>query len=1131
VEAAIPMMLRGLLFALLLLASFPGKAATALFFQINNGGFVQCTGCFPVPVGTNGFLRFNVLRDDGQQVPSGAGTIVVTQNGAPLISTPWIRQADGGTNTFVRNLPAGTYLFHLDFVPTAPGETASSAEYTMVFATAGSPQTGIAITSTQNPAAAGSGYGITAQVAAVANPVTGGTVNFSIDGVPYPGNPVPVDATGRAPLPLAASPTTVGQHAIVASYNPDAAHAASTSGAFTQTVVIGSSTTTVTSSVNPSIVGQSVTFTATVASGQPGGPGGDVTFTIDGAAQAPVALGAGTTATFTQAFGTPGTHTVSASYSGSAVALASSGSLAGGQRVLLVPTTALASSANPSSYGGAVTLTATIGGTGPTPTGTVQFVFDGGNLGPPVPLDGGGVASIAVPQGALTVGTHPASAVYSGDANYSAGTAATLAGGQVVNPAATTTTLVSSANPSSAGAAVSFTATVASPSSATPSGTVVFNVDGAPAPVVLDGAGQAVFTTSLAPGNHAVTAAYQGSATHQASASTALAQVVSPAATTTSLASSVNPSRVGEAVTFTATVASGYAGTPTGTVTFTVDGAPAPVVLGGAGSATFTTSALTAGTHAVSATYGGDATYATSASAPLTQAVNTAATTTTLASSVNPSSAGQAVTFTATVASSFTGTPTGTVVFTIDGTASAPVALNGAAQAAFTTSSLTAGNHVVTAAYGGDAAHAASTSAPLSQGVDTVATTTSLLSTPNPSRVGEAVTITATVASASGTPAGRLTFTVDGAPTPMALDGAGSATLSTSWLTAGNHVVSATYGGNATYAPSSSAPLTQAVNKSATTTTLASSVNPSGAGQAVTFTATVASSFTGTPTGNVVFTIDGTASAPVAVNGAAQATFTTASLAPGNHVVTAAYGGDPAHVASTSAPMSQAVSLAPSTTTLASSLNPASNAQTVTFTATVTSAQPGVPTGTVTFSIDGTPGAPVALNGVGQAVFPTSSLLPGAHVVIATYSGSAVHAASASTPLTQTTTAVTTTTLTAAPDPIVPGQPVTYTATVGSTFPGTPAGTVTFLLDGIAQAPVALNANGQASFTVTLGPGTHSVLATYNGNGAFAASSSALLGQGVVFDPITIPATSPWGLLMLAGLLACAAAWRKGKAV
>lgn len=101
-------------------------------------------------------------------------------------------------------------------------------------------------------------------------------------------------------------------------------------------------------------------------------------------------------------------------------------------------------------------------------------------------------------------------------------------------------------------------------------------------------------------------------------------------ATTTSLASSLDPSNFGQLVTFTATTVGGMApGSPTGTMTFTSDGSllgVVPVTPNGGGScqAQFSTAYLTAGTHVIIASYSGDSGYGASVSPPLNQIVNAA---------------------------------------------------------------------------------------------------------------------------------------------------------------------------------------------------------------------------------------------------------------------------------------------------------------------------------------------------------------------------------------------------------------------------------------------------------------------------------------------------------------------------
>ena len=188
-------------------------------------------------------------------------------------------------------------------------------------------------------------------------------------------------------------------------------------------------------------------------------------------------------------------------------------------------------------------------------------------------------------------------------------------------------------------------------------------------------------------------------------------------ATTTALTSSLNPSTLGTSVTFTAVVADPATGTPTGTVTFTIDGqAEAPsalAVVSGVDQATFSTGALTVGPHTIAAAYSGDTAFALSTSAPLTQAVNPVplATSTSLSAATNPSTFGENATFTAFVAptAQTASTPTGTVTFTIDGQTEPPVDLavvNGADEALFGTATLTVGPHTISAAYDGDSTFA-----------------------------------------------------------------------------------------------------------------------------------------------------------------------------------------------------------------------------------------------------------------------------------------------------------------------------------------------------------------------------------------------------------------------------------------
>ena len=191
------------------------------------------------------------------------------------------------------------------------------------------------------------------------------------------------------------------------------------------------------------------------------------------------------------------------------------------------------------------------------------------------------------------------------------------------NPVASTTTVSAATNPALAGQPVSFTAVVTGADGHVPSGSVTFK-DGATvlSTATLSG-GKATISASFATvGTHTVTATYGGSSAYTTSSSS-VAEVVSQAATATSLTSSRNPSKRNQSVTFTATVKVVLpgGGVPTGSVAFMDGTTQIGLVTLSAGKATFTTSSLATGARIITASYKGSANYAVSTSAPLTQTV------------------------------------------------------------------------------------------------------------------------------------------------------------------------------------------------------------------------------------------------------------------------------------------------------------------------------------------------------------------------------------------------------------------------------------------------------------------------------------------------------------------------------
>jgi hypothetical protein len=353
-------------------------------------------------------------------------------------------------------------------------------------------------------------------------------------------------------------------------------------------------------------------------------------------------------------------------------------------------------------------------------------------------------------------------------------------------------------------------------------------------------------------------------------------------------------------------------------------------------------------------------------------------TTTTLIFSVNPSTLNQSVTFTATVSSS---AATGTISF-LDGATmlGSSTLKNGAATLIPT---LSAGNHTITATYGGDDSYRGSSATR----IQTVraATTMTLTSSANPSISGQPLIFTASVSPSAAT--GTVTFSNGNSTLGVGTLVNGKATCGpgspcpTSGLGPGNLTIKATYNGDSGYGGSSST-LTQAVTGN-TTTTITSSANLATISQTVTFTATVSCCMA---TGTVTF-FDGSSTLGsgtlvyTSTSGVIRATFSTVSLSLGTHTITARYNGDSTSNASTSAALTETIWAI----SLTSSPNPSVSANMITLTAC------GIPhgtTGTVAFSVDGTVLLTNTILSVPCSSVGTNVLTVGTHTITAHYSDS-----------------------------------------------------------------------------------------------------------------------------------------------
>src|ERR1035438_956863 len=451
----------------------------------------------------------------------------------------------------------------------------------------------------------------------------------------------------------------------------------------------------------------------------------------------------------------------------------------------------------------------------------------------------------------------------------------------------------------------------------------------------------------------------------------------------------------------------------------------------------------------------------------------------TLTSPVNPSPYGSSVTFTATV------TPiavTGTVTFK-DGSTTLGTGTISSGAATYITSKLTVASHSITASYGGNSLYDSSLSPTLTQTVSPASTTVTLTSFANPSSYGSSVTFTATVTPSTAT--GTVTF-LDGSTTlGTGTISNGKATYSISALAVGTHSLTAFYGGDSNYNPSTSLAVTQTVNKASSSVALSSSANPSVYGASVTFTATVIPS---AATGTVTFK-DGSTTLGTGTISGGTATYGTSALAAKSHSITGAYGGDTNDSASTSPTLTQAVTPASTSVTLTSSANPSAYGSSVTFTATVT---PTTATGKVTFADGGTTLGTGMLSNE-TVTYSTSALAVGSHSLTAAYVGDTTDRSSTSSVLTQTINPATTSvTLTSSANPSSYGSSVTFTATV---TPSTATGTVTFL-DGSTTLGAGTIGNGKAVYsTSTLAVGSHSITASYGGGARDTRTTSAALDR------------------------------------
>jgi uncharacterized repeat protein (TIGR01451 family) len=690
-----------------------------------------------------------------------------------------------------------------------------------------------------------------------------------------------------------------------------------------------------------------------------------------------------------------------------------------------------------------------------------------------------------------------------------------------MSPTGTTTTITSdNPDPSLVGQAVAVYFEVRpTPTGSTPYGTVTVTVSGDTATCSLtvtsahgsfpNGWQSHCNLTPTTAGAKTLTATFVPSDPEFTGSSDTEPHTVNKTSVTLSVSASPGSPVYGQEVTFEADIQPSVC---TGVVFFDDGGTEIGRATLESGTATVKTFRLGAGPHRVKAVYlGSDNCYEGESDVKELDVDKAATKINSLTASPNPWEYGQYVTLTAEVEPDpvrvGSTTPTGFVTFHAvpQDTGDPPVvgqeSVNGEGEASFTTAGFAAGLYWVYAIYEGDANYLGIDTYYLPYTVDKAESKTDIDADPGWTTVyGEYVTFTAEVKRKNpglGEPGGDVKFTGWGDPFTCTLyEHKAMFVPLEPHKVESNFEIKAEYQGDDNFKKSDDTH-DHTVNKAETTTEIQDPVNPTDYGQDVQFTISVKVNEpgSGTPTGKVTLDID--PGPPTSVEedlpeGISVVTIVTNELPPGDHDITAEYGGDDNFEDSEADEITHTVNKADSETTLESSVNPSAFGQTVTFTATVEAAGLGFnapisPGGWVTFKDGGVAiaacPAPVLL--ASAATCTTAALSAGTHEITAEYTGDTSFKPSEDS-LRQTVNTIATTTELDGPTSSAIGDSVDFTATVSETLSGDAVtdGNVTFY-DGVKvlAAAVALNTSGKATYTTAFGSaGLHPIKAVYNGS-------------------------------------------------
>ncbi|MGB8259910.1 MAG: Ig-like domain repeat protein [Terracidiphilus sp.] len=616
-----------------------------------------------------------------------------------------------------------------------------------------------------------------------------------------------------------------------------------------------------------------------------------------------------------------------------------------------------------------------------------------------------------------------------------------------------------------------------------PTGNITYQFDGGTAVSVPLNSGEAHFVLNKPPvGSHTVYIAYPAQANYGAAAGQTESFTVALAPVNVLLTPSSWTVKAGSPLTLTAAVSSWSAGPPnaTGTVAFYDGGVlVATVPVNAGGQASWTSSTLAVGTHNFSAIYSGGANYATG----------------TGYASVKVYQAGQTITF---VGLPPTATYTAGLSYPLVATASSglPVSFSVTGPASISGSTLlisAAGTVTVTASQAGNSNFRAATPVTQTIVVSKAATTLSLTAATNSPSVGVPDLLTATV-SGPGGPTGLVVFST-GTTTlcTVPLSPGGVATCSFTPATSGGVTVKAVYTGDAGNAGSFaklSLNVTGAYDAQVTLHVDSASLNYPQSTNTKTCVASTSKKTVATGTVSIYDGANWLQTLTLGGDGCAY-WYIAPALAAGTHPLTAQYFGDKNNPPGTSTVVT--VTVAPVQVNLSISCWNGSFPYGGNYSCTVSAnSNAGPAPGNLTYSLDG--GGPVSLPlNAGNAQFSIVKPAAGNHQLAIAYPAQGSY--SAAGPQTEwftVTPAHVTLQMWASVSTAKQGTGVSFTAQANSGSAGAPTvGTVAFYDNGTLLATVPVNGVGQAiTWTSSLGLGTHSITAVYNGNPNFGTATA-----------------------------------------